>query len=502
MSLAHELTLDSQVELLERLQLLTRFGSNFVNVVGPLGAGKSWLAQRYLGHWADDKNQSLLMCHPNQDDEQRRTTLLTQLVSEPLFNPKDSLVESFSRLFEDSSCDIVVVVDDAHLLTDTMISELWMWVLEAQSNPRWTVNVVLFAQSNSLDALLTRLSYGQELKPIDFEIEALSQDECDRLFEQRVMRYVEDDMERQVRQAYKKVQPLPGEIMALADQKMEKRIVIRSIIGSPLKITLLVLILLLLIGGGYWWMLSQPSPDDKAQQLAQNQEQTAIPTLNTSSGSSTKMDSVLADSDTQSAQLEDDSSALPPDVKESTEGVGQADSNQQRVVITSDVVDALLEGKPQAADTSAIDKVVAAAPQVDAQPQVAAETVQAAQPASPPAVEQPAAAEQTPPQTKITFSFDREELKAMSPRSYTLQLAAVNSLAEVQTFIERHQLQGKVNVYPTLRNDVEWYIITYNNYPTIQMARDAVETLPKSLQAMGPWAKSLSQVHREIERGQ
>ncbi|EKO5124342.1 SPOR domain-containing protein [Vibrio fluvialis] len=502
MSLAHELTLDSQVELLERLQLLTRFGSNFVNVVGPLGVGKSWLAQRYLEHWADDKNQSLLMCHPNQDDEQRRTTLLTQLVSEPLFNPKDSLIESFSRLFEDSSCDIVVVVDDAHLLTDTMISELWMWVLEAQSNPRWTVNVVLFAQSNSLDALLTRLSYGQELKPIDLEIEALSQDECDRLFEQRVMRYVEDDMERQVRQAYKKVQPLPGEIMALADQKMEKRIVIRSIIGSPLKITLLVLILLLLIGGGYWWMLSQPSPDDKAQQLAQNQEQTAIPTLNTASGSSTKMDSVLAESDTQPAQLEDDSSALPPDVKESTEGVGQADSTQQRVVITSDVVDALLEGKPQTADTSAIDKVVAAAPQVDAQPKVAAETVQAAQPASPPAAEQPAAAEQTPPQTKITFSFGREELKAMSPRSYTLQLAAVNSLAEVQTFIERHQLQGKVNVYPTLRNDVEWYIITYNNYPTIQMARDAVETLPKSLQAMGPWAKSLSQVHREIERGQ
>ncbi|QSA19094.1 SPOR domain-containing protein, partial [Vibrio furnissii] len=102
----------------------------------------------------------------------------------------------------------------------------------------------------------------------------------------------------------------------------------------------------------------------------------------------------------------------------------------------------------------------------------------------------------------ITFSFGRDELKAMSPRSYTLQLAAVNSLAEVQTFIERHQLQGQVNVYPTLRNDVEWYIITYSNYPTIQMARDAVETLPKALQAMGPWAKSLSQVQREIERGQ
>ncbi|TRN23355.1 SPOR domain-containing protein [Vibrio furnissii] len=506
MSLAHELTLDSQVELLERLQLLTRFGSNFVNVVGPLGAGKSWLAQRYLEHWADDKNQSLLMCHPNQDDEQRRTTLLTQLVSEPLFNPKDALVESFSRLFEDSSCDIVVVVDDAHLLTDTMVSELWMWVLEAQSNPRWTVNVVLFAQSNSLDALLTRLSYGQDLKPVDLEIEALSPDESDRLFEQRVMRYVEDEMERQVRNAYKKVKPLPGEIMALADQKMEKRIVIRSIIGSPLKITLLVLILLLLIGGGYWWMLSQPSPNEKTQRLTPTADQTAIPTLSVSSGAATKMDSVLSTVSSQPDQAEDDSSALPPDVKESTEGVGQADSDQQRVVITSDVVDALLEGKAKPSDTQALDEVVAAAPQSDASAQTTAQTtdgaLQPAVEAPQPALEQPSAEAQTPPSSPITFSFGRDELKAMSPRSYTLQLAAVNSLAEVQTFIERHQLQGQVNVYPTLRNDVEWYIITYSNYPTIQMARDAVETLPKALQAMGPWAKSLSQVQREIERGQ
>lgn len=82
MSLTHEsrvLELDTQVELLERMQLLTNFGSNLVTVGGAPGAGKSWLAQRYLEAWASDKNQSLLMCHPNQDDQQRRTMVLTQL---------------------------------------------------------------------------------------------------------------------------------------------------------------------------------------------------------------------------------------------------------------------------------------------------------------------------------------------------------------------------------------------------------------------------------------
>ncbi|WP_419796209.1 SPOR domain-containing protein [Vibrio injensis] len=88
----------------------------------------------------------------------------------------------------------------------------------------------------------------------------------------------------------------------------------------------------------------------------------------------------------------------------------------------------------------------------------------------------------------------------MSPRSYTLQLAAVNSLQEVQNFMDRYSLTETLYVYPTVRDEVDWYIVTYDNYPTIQLARDAVATLPPAVQALGPWAKSLSQVQREIQR--
>lgn len=492
MSLAHELTLDSQVELLERLQLLTRYSSNFVNVSGSQGAGKSWLAQRFLEHWADDKNQSLLMCHPNQDDEQRRTTILSQLVSDPLFNPKDSLSDSFTSLFADSSCDVVVVVDDAHLLSDVLLSELWMWLLDAQSHPSWRINVVLFSLPNRLDPLLTRLSYGQESKPVDIEIESLSQPEADRLFEQRVMRYVDDDRERQVRQAYKKVKRLPGDIMALAEQKMEKRIVIRSIIGSPVNIALVVILVLLLIGGGYWWMWSQPSPDEKAQQLTQGREQTAIPTL--AENEQVRMDDVAGEVSASSPQADDDSAALPPAVPESSEGVGEADRGQQRVVITSDVVDALLDDKAQ--PQSGVDAAAAVIQSSDSGSSDPQPTAIASETDTPSSTEPESASQ------PIRFSFARQELNAMSPRSYTLQLAAVNSLPEVQRFIDQYQLQDQVNVYPTVRNDTEWYIITYRNYPTIQLARDAVATLPQALQSLGPWAKSLSQVQREIARGQ
>ncbi|ENM3937439.1 AAA family ATPase [Vibrio cholerae] len=483
MSLAHELDLESQTELLERLQLLTRFGSNLVNVCGRQGAGKSWLAQRFLDTWAQDKNQSLLMCHPNQNDEQRRVTMLSQLFSEPLYNPKDALAESFARLFEDQNCDIVIVVDDAHLLSESLVSELWMLVLEAQTDPRWNVNVVLFAQDNGLDALLTRLSYGQEHKPVDLEIEMLSEDEADRLFENRVMRYVDPQVERKVLNAYKKINPLPGEIMALAETKNEKRVVIRSIIGSPFNIALVVLLLLLLLGGGYWWLLSKPVPQEgsllEGEVAELSSEVNPLAQEDTSSANGDGMFGAEGDD----FGADDDTSALPPDVVDTTASVGIADDGK-RVVINSDVVDALLQGKAETADTSDINNLVES---TQAATELKTQTLQQTQ-------------VQNAQLKSVSFSFARDELKAMSPRSYTLQLAAMNSLQDVQGFINEHKLQGKVYVYPTLRNDVEWFIVTMGNYPTIQMARDASEKLSASLQALGPWAKSLSQVQREIER--
>ncbi|WP_391088507.1 AAA family ATPase [Vibrio sp. NH-UV-68] len=491
MSSAHDprvLELESQVELLERLRLLTNFGSNLVTIGGAAGAGKTWLAQHYLEAWAQDKNQALLMCYPNQDETQRRVTLLSQLISEPLFNPADSLVDSFSRVMEGESCDVLITIDDAHLLTESFISELWMLVLEAQLNPRWTVNVLLFAQSNSLEALLTRLSYGQEHKPIDLEIEPLSQQEADRFFEHLVIRFVEDDMEKRVRNAYRSVARHPGDIMALGDQKVEKRIIIRSIVGSPVNIALLVVVLLLAIGGGYWWMMSQPSPDEKAQQMTQNIEQTVIPTLPELSSQDNQPTATIQPEpviDPMLAGADDDSLALPPDVTEQVDSVGSADNDQQRVVITSDVVDALLEGKAQQADTRGIDQVVEQS-----------QTPQTAVPQAEPVTQQTTPASET----VIKFSFTKDELKSFSPRSYTLQLAAVQSLEEVQSFIGQYQLTNQVFIYPTVRNNIDWYIITYDNYPTIQVARDAVQGLSSELRQLEPWAKSLSQVQREIDR--
>ncbi|YCO03940.1 SPOR domain-containing protein [Vibrio sp. VNB-15] len=495
MSFAHVLELDSQTELLDRLGLLTNFGSNLIAINGHAGYGKSWLAQRYLELGASNKNQCLLLCHANQDDVQRRMLILGQIVSDALFNQQDTLVDSLERILGNEACDIAIVVDDAHLLSEILVSELWMLVLAAQGNPKWKINILLFTQSGRLESLLSRISYGQEHKPVELDIEMLSEVEARRFFESLVIRYVDDESEKRVRDAFKKVDPIPGDIMALGEMKVEKRIIIRSIVGSPLNIALVVLVLLLLAAGGYWWMFNQPSADDKAQQITGTIEQTAIPTLTEPEAQTSGADSAMSEeSDTADlAGATDDSDSLPPAVTDEVASVGTEDK-QQRVVIESDVVDALLEGKSDDASTDNIKQVVEeSVPQ--AQSSSSSSLINVVQKEQSAAVESHSSSKPT-----VKFSFAREELKAISPRAYTLQLAAMTSMEDVQAFLDEHQLNQQVRIYPTVRSGTEWYIVTYQDYPTIQLARDAVESLPESLKSLSPWAKSLGQVHREIDR--
>lgn len=528
MSLAHDrrvLELDSQVELLERVQLLTNFGSNLVTVTGESGAGKSWVAHRYLEAWSEETNQSLLICHPSQNDEQRRSMLITQLIPSPLFNPQDTLVDSFTRLLENEHCNLVIVIDDAHFLSEPFIAELWALIQEAQLMPKWTINAVLFSGAKSIERLLARLSHGIDHKPVDIEIEPLNQSEADRFFEQLVIRFVEDNMERRVRNAYRKLNSLlPGEIMRLGEQKVSKKIIIRSIVGSPKNIALLAVTLLVLLGAGYWWLLGQSGTSPDSSPATVKTEQTAIPTLSGSATQSDPSNSASASAGQtgqgNATKLVDDSAALPPPVVTTTTSVGGVSQDKNRVVISSAVVDKLMkdEVKPSsvkpnvqkeavtAKDLSATAKNLSAtaqqprapAPSVEPKTVPAKITTTEKSVSTTPTTEAQLATEKATSPEKLAFPLSNSQLSAFSPRSYTLQLAAMNTVPEVNQFIAEYQIAHKVFVYKTTRSGKQWFIITYHNYPTIQLARDAVVTLPKALQKVGPWAKSLSQVQREM----
>lgn len=256
---------------------------------------------------------------------------------------------------------------------------------------------------------------------------------------------------------------------------MEKKVIIRSLVGSPAKIAATVAVIVLLLFLGYSWLLKSPAtPPTEPSEVPI--EQTVIPTLDGPTDAATEEQAKGANKEMPS-QLEptDDTASLPPAVTSETASVGVAESGE-RVVITSDVVDALLDDNTEVAVTNAAEIQNVVTPKVDV-----VDNVQK-------------------PQTPITFSFAREELNALPVNHYTLQIAAMTELKDVQLFLNQHTFDKPVRIYPTLRGDEKWYIVTYDVYLSIQTARDAAEALPEDIQSLGPWPKSLSQVQREITR--
>lgn len=493
MSVAHGmrvLDLQSQIDVLERLRLLTNFGSSLLMVTGDVGAGKTWLAQRFLEAWAEDKNQSLLMCFPNQDDEQRRLTVLSQIDSRAFFDPSLSLLENISDLVQQDPCNIVIVVDDAQLLSQTLLSELWMLVLDAQRRPNWSISVILFSLPGMLESIFSKLGYGQEQKPIEVEIEPLTQQDADRFFECYVLRYIEESMERRVQHAYLKTKKLPGEIMALGEQKMEKRIIIRSIVASPKIIAAIIVILMLAIGGGYYgaFFLDGGNSAGRHQQVVHDLDIVQPDAMVTNAQNAHP--SEPTDESSTEATL-DDSNTLPPEVVKKFVSVGVDEPQRKRVVISSAVVDALIQDEPEDdLNSEGGDQMQNVITKTETTP-TQSRGQQSVQPV-------PVSTQALTAHSEFKRSIDA--LMAMSDRYYTIQLGAFRSLTEVRTFLQQHHMQDKIHVYTTQRQNVDWFIVTYDSFPTIQLTRDAIERLPTSLKMLGPWAKSLQQVHREIER--
>lgn len=521
MTLAYEimaLEFESQVQLLSRIQFLTRFGSNCIQITGAEGSGKTWLAQRYLETWAEDQNQSLLMCYPTQSDSQQRAILLKQLVNDPLFNEHDPIIDSLGRMLAGQQCQMLIVVDDAHQLSSDMVAELWALVQKAQSTPNWKINILLFSQKGKLDKLLSQISHGQEQKPLEVEIEPFSEHEANTFVETLVVGQARgEEKKREIKKLAEKCVRLPGKLLSLNHSKKEKRIIIRSVVQSPKKALFVAGMAVLLAGSGYWWLnssqpipllsmnTSEPIPATESDLVEQNEEPQNL--VEEAKPLENELTATTDENAAEEATLtQDDGLALPPEVLQDPESVGDNSSEQKRVVVPSTVVDALIEDQTIGGDgTDAIAAII------DEQPSNTPESdIVATQPAvtekkpqveiTPSEKEEPVVAEVEAKEPAIRFTFSNQELRTISARYYTLQLAALTSKIAVQQFIDEHDIGSIVQVYETVRNGSQWFIVTVGNYTSVAAARRAENDLPASVQAVGPWAKSFSQVHREIDR--
>jgi DamX protein len=499
---ARELDLDSQIQLLSRIQFLTRFNSNLIQITGTEGAGKTWLAQHYLEHYSQNCNQALLLCHPAQTDSQHRSIVLKQLVNQPLFNDQDPLVQSLERMLEGNRCNVSLIIDDAHLLSPVLIAELWAVISRAQSEPSWQINVLLFSQTGRLNKYLDQVSHGQGQMPLELEISDLTEQEVQTFVEVVISSDVLDaNGRRELKEKAALAEPKPRALMQL--NNTDNNDMANSsprILSSP---ALLVVLLVILSAGLVFWLF--PATDEPAPSANNTIITDAVEDgLNTghyddddtaqSATSSTAQQSenvALSSSD----QAIDDARVLPLEISSEGLTVGRNDDSQ-RVVVPSQVVDAMLSG--QALGGSGEE---ALAQQAD-KPQAAQSNtnVNANDSASPQHQTATPVLSTQPEASAPVANVLGEELKGVNSSHYALQLAALQSLRTAQKFIAEHNIKNIATLYETRRKGEAWFIVITGNYKDIVTARRAELLLPDSVQAVQPWVKSYAQIHREIDQ--
>ncbi|MGF1865156.1 AAA family ATPase [Enterovibrio norvegicus] len=498
------LDLDTQIQLLSRIQFLTRFSSNLVQVTGESGAGKTWLSERYLENWANEPNQSLLICNPSQQDAQHRAIILRQIVRDGVFNENDSMLQSLEYMLEGQNIHTLIVIDEAHRLSATLIAELWALVTEAQQRENWQINVLLFSLRGKLNKWLQKVSYGQGVKPLELEVSPLAENEREMFIEvMMVSRQLDAAQRRALKQKAALLPALPGALKGLEQQETssmeeKKR---RSLLP------LLILAFLLLVAGAgiVWWTLTQQSTENvEATNVIPDGVKELSELLDEKEAEMAKQNAAEAqgsEATVLNADAIDDNISLPEDPTVEGMTVGRRDENR-RIVVPDRVVDAIIDDQAIGGDgTAAVDEALI--PELAGQNQVPATPATENTQASATTQEQAENAQQTPEPLApalqaVNVTLSNAELLAISDTRYALQLAALQSKAAVDDFLQQYGIENTARVYETVRNDEAWYMILIGDYPSVNAARRAELELSANVRRLTPWVKSFAQIHKEI----
>jgi len=109
----------------------------------------------------------------------------------------------------------------------------------------------------------------------------------------------------------------------------------------------------------------------------------------------------------------------------------------------------------------------------------------------------------SPTKTETTSSNHIPENKegwlwSQDPRDYTLQLNAGKNEKAIQSYVERHKLQGKAAYFHRLRDGEDWYILIYGRFSGYSKAKQAIQQLPEAIQKTRPWPRSFGAIHSEL----
>jgi septal ring-binding cell division protein DamX len=91
-------------------------------------------------------------------------------------------------------------------------------------------------------------------------------------------------------------------------------------------------------------------------------------------------------------------------------------------------------------------------------------------------------------------------IREQNPRYYTLQLASSTNPKLIQKYYRENKLEGEAGYYRNYRQGKNWYALVYGSYPSVNEAKQAVNSLPVELRKWSPWVRKFQDSQRIMQQ--
>jgi DamX protein len=99
----------------------------------------------------------------------------------------------------------------------------------------------------------------------------------------------------------------------------------------------------------------------------------------------------------------------------------------------------------------------------------------------------------------VTGGGDEQFLLGVNGQHFALQILAAESRAAVQKYVQAQSNRQQLRIYETRREGKPWFVVVLGDYATREMAQKAIAGLPDTQRKAGAWPKSYASIQAEIK---
>lgn len=496
--------------LLQQLKHLSLFSAEALVVEGANGSGKSTLLNQLFVELESDQHREVPLAMARLSlpcDAQLHDVLLGAIAQIGLDSEEGSIGALLARLRSYSEALVrerrvtLLLIDNAEQLEDDALGAL-LSLLQSAREGGFGLKILFFSE----EGIAARIDLLElpDLTVYDFQLPEFSVSELGRFLAQRFEefdRLIDEEKIPSLNSIWNRAAGSPGEACRIVESAMavpEKNASTKEIARLPLLhvvvVALLVaaLILTLLYRGG--------ASDDSAESKMKREELQP---------QKTERRLITAESTVSAGPPEPTAATIISDAKSETgapkehtqvelsEALSEASTSENPVntIVGSHPFQA---GQDEAGGNDVVQNGAAASVLGR---EVSPEGERPAEKSEPEQGVQNSRAIKSPSRTSTdTLSEAETFLLAQPPGAYALQLVAASKPESLLAYREKQENKSNLHIYRRVKADGgQWYIVVIGPYVSKVQAQNALKTLPKQQREAGPWPKSMSAIHEEIE---